>query len=48
MQETYLRGGAWTGGAPARDPDYHCAELFLLLPVDALHRRSGQALVPQR
>lgn len=43
MLETYLRGGAWIAGEPAWDADYHCAELFLLLPVDALRRARGMA-----
>jgi putative hemolysin len=48
MLEAYLRGGAWIAGEPAWDPDYHCAELFLLLPVDALHRRPAAAPDPQQ
>jgi putative hemolysin len=41
LLEGYLRGGAWIGGEPAWDPDFNCADLFLLLPVDAIHRRHG-------
>ena len=37
LLEGYLRGGAWIGGEPAWDPDCHCAELFLLLPLEAMH-----------
>lgn len=39
LLEGYLRGGAWICGEPAWDADANAAELFLLLPVDALLRR---------
>jgi hypothetical protein len=48
LLEAYLRGGAWIAGEPAWDADDHCAELFLLLPVDALHRRPATTLDTQR
>jgi len=32
----YLKGGAWVCGEPAWDPDFHCADLFMLLPMDKL------------
>lgn len=35
----YLRGGAWVGGAPALDPEFHTADLFMLLPLARLERR---------
>jgi putative hemolysin len=35
----YLRGGAWVCGEPAWDPDFHCADLFLLLPLAKLDSR---------
>ena len=35
----YLRGGAWVCGEPAWDPDFHCADLFLLLPLTKLDSR---------
>jgi putative hemolysin len=35
----YLRGGAWVCGEPAWDPDFHCADLFLLLPLARLDSR---------
>ncbi|HEV7618903.1 MAG TPA: GNAT family N-acyltransferase [Burkholderiaceae bacterium] len=35
----YLRGGAWVCGEPAWDPDFHCADLFMLLPLANLDRR---------
>lgn len=36
LLEGYLHGGAWIGGEPAWDTDFHCAELFLLLPLVGL------------
>lgn len=35
----YLRAGAWVCGDPAWDPDFHCADLFLLLPLENLDSR---------
>jgi putative hemolysin len=35
----YLRGGAWICGEPAWDPDFHSADLFLLLPLAKLDSR---------
>jgi len=35
----YLRSGAWVCGEPAWDPDFHCADLFLLLPLAKLDAR---------
>ena len=35
----YLRGGAWIGGAPAWDPEFNSADLFMLLPLAKLERR---------
>ena len=35
----YLRGGAWVGGAPAFDSEFHTADLFMLLPLARLERR---------
>lgn len=32
----YLRSGAWVCGEPAWDPDFDCADLFLLLPLERL------------
>lgn len=39
LLEGYLRGGAWICGEPAWDADSNAAELFLLLPIDAMYRR---------
>lgn len=35
----YLRSGAWVCGDPAWDPDFHSADLFLLLPLAKLDSR---------
>lgn len=35
----YMRGGAWVCGEPAWDPDFNCADLFLLLPLAKLDSR---------
>ena len=35
----YLRAGAKVGGAPAWDPDFNSADLFMLLPMAALNPR---------
>ncbi len=35
----YLRLGAYIGGAPAWDPDFNCADLFILLPVARMNER---------
>ena len=33
----YLRLGAYVGGAPAWDPDFNTADLFILLPISRLN-----------
>ena len=35
----YLRLGAYIAGEPAWDPDFNCADLFILLPVPRLNAR---------
>jgi len=35
----YLRLGAYIGGAPAWDPEFNCADLFILLPVARMNER---------
>ncbi|NCN88433.1 MAG: GNAT family N-acetyltransferase [Gallionella sp.] len=35
----YLRLGAYIAGEPAWDPDFNCADLFILLPVARLNAR---------
>jgi putative hemolysin len=35
----YLRLGAWVCGPPAHDPDFGCADLLVLLPIDRIDPR---------
>ena len=35
----YLRSGAWVCGEPAWDPDFHSADLFMMLPLQRLDSR---------
>ncbi|HKS99468.1 MAG TPA: GNAT family N-acyltransferase [Rugosimonospora sp.] len=35
----YLRLGAWVCGAPAYDPDFNCADLYVLLGMDRIDPR---------
>lgn len=35
----YLRLGAWVGGPPAYDPDFGCADFFVLLSLDLVDPR---------
>lgn len=35
----YLRAGGWVCGEPAWDPDFHSADLFLMLPLANLDNR---------
>ncbi len=35
----YLRAGAWICGEPAWDPDFHGADLFMMLPLARLDGR---------
>lgn len=35
----YLRSGAWVCGEPAWDPDFHSADLFMMLPLGRLDSR---------
>ena len=35
----YLRSGAWVCGNPAWDPDFHSADLFMMLPLAKLDAR---------
>jgi putative hemolysin len=44
----YLRGGAWVCGEPAWDPDFHCADLFLMLPLARLEQRYARHYLAQR
>lgn len=35
----YLRSGAWVCGEPAWDPDFHSADLFMMLPLARIDSR---------
>jgi putative hemolysin len=35
----YLRLGAWVCGEPAYDPDFDCADLYVLLSMDRMDPR---------
>lgn len=35
----YLRSGAWICGEPAWDPDFHSADLFMMLPLARMESR---------
>ncbi len=42
LVRAYLRGGAWLAGEPAWDPDFNCADFFILLPLARLQSRFAQ------
>lgn len=44
----YMRSGAWICGAPAWDPEFNCADLFLLLPLDNLDERYARRYLQNR
>ncbi|OWY38196.1 GNAT family N-acetyltransferase [Xenophilus sp. AP218F] len=41
----YLRAGAWVCGEPAWDPDFNCADFFMLLPMSRLSARYDKHFV---
>ncbi|MBI3146649.1 MAG: GNAT family N-acetyltransferase [Pseudogulbenkiania sp.] len=41
----YLRAGAFVCGEPAWDPDFNCADFFMLLPMDRLNGRHNRHFV---
>jgi len=41
----YLRAGAWVCGEPAWDPDFNCADFFMLLPMSRLTGRYNRHFV---
>lgn len=43
----YLRLGAQIAGEPAWDPDFNCADLFILLPVARLNERYAKHFMRQ-
>lgn len=44
----YLRGGAWVCGEPAWDPDFHCVDLFMLLPLAQLDSRYARHYLKEK
>ncbi len=44
----YLRGGAWVCGEPAWDPDFNCADLFLMLPLANLDSRYARHYLKEK
>jgi putative hemolysin len=43
----YLRLGAYVAGEPAWDPDFNCADLFILLPVSRMNARYAKHFMRQ-
>ena len=43
----YLRLGAQIAGEPAWDPDFNCADLFILLPVSRMNERYARHFMRQ-
>lgn len=41
----YTRLGAWIGGAPAWDPDFNTADLFVLLPISRMNSNYARHLI---
>ncbi len=42
----YLRLGAYIAGEPAWDPDFNCADLFILLPVARISPKYAKRFMP--
>jgi len=42
----YLRLGAYIAGEPAWDPDFNCADVFILLPVARMNSKYAQRFMP--
>jgi putative hemolysin len=43
----YLRLGAYVAGEPAWDPDFNCADLFILMPVSRMNARYAKHFMHQ-
>jgi putative hemolysin len=43
----YLRMGAYIAGEPAWDPEFNCADLFILLPVSRINARFARHFMRQ-
>lgn len=48
LLQGYLRLGAWVCGEAAWDPDFDCADFFVLLSMDRLHPRYAKHFFGQR
>lgn len=44
----YLRSGAWICGDPAWDPDFHCADFFMMLPLAKLDQRYARHYLKEK
>jgi putative hemolysin len=44
----YLRSGVWVGGEPAWDPDFHCADIFLMLPLANMDGRYARRYLTEQ
>jgi putative hemolysin len=44
----YMRSGAWICGEPAWDPAFHCADLFLLMPLANLNDRYARRYIAEK
>lgn len=45
LPKGYLRAGAFICGEPAWDPDFRCADFFVLLPLAATDARYARRFV---
>ena len=46
--KAYMRLGAKIGGDPCWDPDFRCADLFILLPISALEARYAKHFLKEQ
>lgn len=44
LLNAYMKAGAWVGGEPAWDTDFHCADIFLLLSIKEMNQRFARRL----
>ncbi|MEY3580674.1 MAG: hypothetical protein RI984_1778, partial [Pseudomonadota bacterium] len=44
----YLKSGAWVCGDPAWDPDFHSADLFMMLPLARLDSRYARHYLKEK
>ncbi|RJF96321.1 GNAT family N-acetyltransferase [Noviherbaspirillum saxi] len=48
LLKAYLRSGAWICGEPAWDPEFHCADLLVLLPLANLDSRYARRYLTEK